>query len=69
MATGGGDDDSSDFIEPASDHASVGAEDMAVASDYDPTIAESLLGSISSSVYAHCHEHGRYGLLSLWCGG
>lgn len=53
-------DDSSDFIEPASDDASVQTADLAtITSDYDPTINESLIGSLSSSVYGHVYENGR----------
>ncbi len=52
-------DDGSDFIEPASDDASFNPDELAVTSDYDPTVHESLVGSITSSVYAHCYEHGR----------
>jgi len=58
MATVG--DDGSDFIEPASDSVSFNTEDLGITSDYHPAdYDESIIGSVSSSVYAHCHEHGR----------
>ncbi|EFX03665.1 methyltransferase type 12 [Grosmannia clavigera kw1407] len=53
-------DDSSDFIEPASDNVSLRTEELAtVTSDYEPTLNESLVGSLTSSVYAHVYENGR----------
>ena len=54
------DDASSDFIEPGSDETSVDTTTVGISSDYGSILNnESLLGSVTSSVYANRIEHGR----------
>jgi len=52
---------SSDFIEPGSDETSLEPRPMGVSSDYGSLLQnESLLGSVTSSVYANNIVQGRY---------
>ncbi|KAI6382460.1 hypothetical protein MCOR25_000752 [Pyricularia grisea] len=52
-----------DVLEPVSSSDSsleLDERDLAVTSDYDPSIdGNSEVGSVTSSIYAHIHEHGR----------
>ena len=53
-------DEASDFIEPGSDETSLDPGPVGVSSDYGSMLNnESLLGSVTSSIYANRIEHGR----------
>ncbi|TLD27320.1 hypothetical protein PspLS_04783 [Pyricularia sp. CBS 133598] len=58
-----------DVLEPVSSSDSsleLDERDFSVTSDYDPSIdGRSEVGSVTSSVYAHIHEHGRSVLLHI----